>query len=660
MANRLALLVIVFAAGCGTVKRGVCAAGKSECDESCVDLKTDEQNCGACGTVCAITERCVAGQCAITCPAGQMLCNAVCSNVTTDVLNCGGCGQKCPAGAGCVNGACDMTCSMGCLAGQVCMGGMCVCSGGATLCGTNCVDTQASDQHCGGCGKPCLVGQTCVGGTCKVSCSASLHNRIVDPWGLEWDGLERAPQNLMNATQACSDIEGRLPTATELYRVSAVQTAAVGQTVNINYLWAQNPRDPANQVILRLSDASVTTSATDVGTTRNFRCVCPQPARKEFLGNSCYGPPGGECFTLSTEGKRMNIDMQDRAPVPKAAAMWECAQVHAHVAQYLSLAEAIQSSLPNGSTNWLHTGDDANYANSTGIKWQNTQPIWQVNGNTNTIAMTTHFPFRCAGTNYDAGRHPNTVTGEFIPNTSYYKGELNDSALADWPTAHDTCYSRGGHLARSTELGELIMQGMPNGSNVLLWSSDQGSYNGNQFLGITVQWSGVAKLFKYYYNGAAEGTNWAYKTDPMHAYRCIYYPIDTQYMGPAASDCNGGCFKLTLPGATPASMWLDSMDRPAALLESAINTCRGKGGHLASERDLMEAIRKGLPNGSGNYVATWDIGYGDGTGAGTRYMIVKWSGTDTNFNDQYNTYMTNADLTNATIASRCMWSNELR
>jgi hypothetical protein len=153
---------------------------------------------------------------------------------------------------------------------------------------------------------------------------------------------------------------------------------------------------------------------------------------------------------------------------------------------------------------------------------------------------------------------------------------------------------------------------------------------------------------------------WNQKSDAGHLFRCIYYPIDQTYAGPADSDCNGGCFKLALSGTVAPTMWFDSNDRGAAPLETAIDTCRKAGGHLASERDFTEAIRHGLPNGSGNFLSTWDIGQGASTGAGTDFMIVRWTATETGYADQYTTDMTNAALSNATFGFRCMWTNELR
>jgi hypothetical protein len=150
---------------------------------------------------------------------------------------------------------------------------------------------------------------------------------------------------------------------------------------------------------------------------------------------------------------------------------------------------------------------------------------------------------------------------------------------------------------------------------------------------------------------------WAYKTD-SRVYRCIYYPIDATYDGPPAANCSGGCMQMTYgSGSVQPKMWIDNSDRVPTTLGSAINLCNSLGGHLASERDFTEAIRSGLPNGSNNFLWTWDIGYGE---TATNTMIVRWLQTDTAYNDQWSTYMTWSGIAGETRPYRCMWTNELR
>lgn len=744
--------------------RAICSAGETLCGNTCANTRSDPANCGACGNACAAGQTCVSGQCTVSCPVGQTLCNGACVTTSTDPRHCGTCGNACTPGQVCASGTCSSACPPGqsscegacvttstdprhcgacgnaCTAGQVCSSGSClavcpagqtscngacvstqsdsshcgacgnacadnavcrngscrvICSAGTALCGSSCVDTSSSTSHCGTCGNACRAGyacvngrcstdcgvgqvqcsgactnlgtdpnncgacgnacpasQRCIQGACQGACESNLVQALPDPWGYWWDGLERPSTTYAQAKDACAAIGGRLPTGSELHRVSAVQSGAVGDTYATNYLWSLAPYSPGNQVISRLSDGAMTYSDSTT-TTRPYRCVCPNGLPISFTGSACHGPPRAGCFTTPNASARYHIDMVDRPPMSKGAAMWECAFYRAHLADYVTYAEAILAGLPNGSGSWLHTADDAEYRYDTLVKWLNIQTSWPADSNT-TVATTTDFrPFRCAGPAQPAGTHPNTVTNEFVGALGGNKGEAVDTPTVGWATAHDTCWNRGGHLPRSTELGELVQQGLPGGTNEWLWTSDQMGYNGTQFLAGVVRWTGVAPSYGHYYSTFL---SWNYKTVAGHPLRCIYYPINTQYTGPATNDCNGGCMQFTLPGTTPAVMWMDNRDRTAATLGSAINLCASRGGHLASERDYTEAIRHGLPNGSNTWLLTSDIGHG---GSSTNVMVIRWTGTDTGFTDQYSTYSTWTGL-NSVSPYRCMWTNELR
>lgn len=634
---------------CGTGKKcqggscvASCTAGQTLCDGACVDTQANQNHCGKCGTACAAAQVCNAGQCKIACPGGQTECNGLCEDLGNDTKNCGACGNACKTGEVCSSGQCLLNCATG-----------------ETNCNGSCVNLSTSSQNCGVCGTACGANQECSAGKCVIACKTLLNQPIADPWGISWDGLERAAAGFAAAKQMCEGIGGRLPTASEAYRVSATQSATVGQTIHTNFLWSLVPYAATTHVRVRLSDANTSTAADT--SSLNYRCVCPAPLPSSFTGNNCYGPSGTACYGLDGENKRYNVDVQDRAPLSKGGAIWECAFYRGHLARPIQLAEAIQQGIAAGSNSWLHTADDVHYNNDALVSWKDNKTwVFQYIANTNAMSWsnTSDFrPFRCVGVSYDAGTHPASVTDEFVGPLGGYKGETKDSAAAaSWVDAHDACFSRGGHLPTSTELGELIQQGLPGGTGTWLWSSDQVGWNGSGFLIAMKRWTGTEPNHFY---GYSTDLTWDYRHQ-SNKYRCIYYPVDTSYTGPAASACAGGCFSVALPGSSGAKMWFDSFDRaPPAKVTDAIDTCRKVGGHLPSERDLTEAIRQGLPNGSSTSILTSDAEIGDGSNNGLLVGIVKWSGVDKAFTDQYSTYSTWGWPYNA-LPYRCMWTNELR
>jgi hypothetical protein len=73
--------------------------GFAHCNDHCADPKTDINNCGSCGRVCAAPARglasCVAGQCVISCDTGLSASAGTCVDTAIDANNCGKCGQSC-------------------------------------------------------------------------------------------------------------------------------------------------------------------------------------------------------------------------------------------------------------------------------------------------------------------------------------------------------------------------------------------------------------------------------------------------------------------------------------------------------------------------------------------------------------------------------------
>ncbi|MCB9556486.1 MAG: hypothetical protein H6707_10315 [Deltaproteobacteria bacterium] len=79
-----------------------------------------------------------------------LYCNNQCVQVDSDPNNCGSCGQKCGPSQVCDQSKCTDSCS-----------------GGLKQCDRACVDVTSSTAHCGGCNKPCATGQQCTAGKCQ-------------------------------------------------------------------------------------------------------------------------------------------------------------------------------------------------------------------------------------------------------------------------------------------------------------------------------------------------------------------------------------------------------------------------------------------------------------------------------------------------------------
>ncbi|XP_044497447.1 stigma-specific STIG1-like protein 3 [Mangifera indica] len=75
-----------------TVCRAKGSPGPYCCKKKCVNVMTDELNCGMCGKKCKFSETCCKGQCV---------------NTMFNTKHCGGCNKKCKKGKTCTYGMCN-------------------------------------------------------------------------------------------------------------------------------------------------------------------------------------------------------------------------------------------------------------------------------------------------------------------------------------------------------------------------------------------------------------------------------------------------------------------------------------------------------------------------------------------------------------------------
>jgi formylglycine-generating enzyme required for sulfatase activity len=130
-----------------------------QCGGQCIDIGSDPNNCGGCGTRCDTSagQWCEGGEC--RCPGGGSVCAGECRDTSWFTDNDAHCGR------------CDNACS----GGSSCDGTSCRCPGGDEFCEGSCRGDDwflENDAHCGGCGDACTGSQVChVGSCCSPDCS---------------------------------------------------------------------------------------------------------------------------------------------------------------------------------------------------------------------------------------------------------------------------------------------------------------------------------------------------------------------------------------------------------------------------------------------------------------------------------------------------------
>jgi hypothetical protein len=174
-----------------------CSADLSLCSGTCVNLQTDQDNCGACGFSVPYGETCRNGQFSSpagqnpagsvatsapaavpqgTCPSGRSSCNGTCRDLVNDAANCGSCGNSCPSGQDCENGRCLLPVTsvpVMSTSPALTITPELSCSHDQIPCGSSCVDVFSDKNNCGVCGRACGSQDKCVNARCGPACTDS-------------------------------------------------------------------------------------------------------------------------------------------------------------------------------------------------------------------------------------------------------------------------------------------------------------------------------------------------------------------------------------------------------------------------------------------------------------------------------------------------------
>ncbi len=237
---------------------------------------------------------------------------------------------------------------------------------------------------------------------CKAGAQGSSGGKALlqkmDSWGNAWDGLERGQQTYENAVKVCKSFGGRLPTASELYKVrNGNPHIAIGSGSNNNYLWTITP-DYRNKyhVLIRLSNGSSTTYSDT--SSHPYRCIWPAKKSDVLHKHNCYGPPGNECFKTK-DG--LIFDSYDRPSINVVGASFDCKFSGGRLPTLRDLTRVIHQGAPNGTNSWLWLMNPTywyhnNYGYSLG-RWSGVgSSSWNYNSSRGGVGSnTSSYRFRC-------------------------------------------------------------------------------------------------------------------------------------------------------------------------------------------------------------------------------------------------------------------------
>lgn len=396
--------------------------------------------------------------------------------------------------------------------------------------------------------------------------------------GRVWSARNEDPVTHSEAQAHCSARGARLPTPTEWeYALDSDGLSAVDEVGGVYWTDVVSGDEvlaldrEQQRIVGHAPDASF-----------SFRCLCAGERPTRFEGTACHGDGDEAC--VPSDGGYV-LDQRERVAMTKAHAVAECRYVGARIADVQSLSIALELGEVVKPSRALWVAEDAG---DRSVTLHDEEAL-----RASSTGVDNNRPFFCRGVSEQAvvpardNDHEN-VTALAMDDVSREQ--------ASWTDAVATCAASGGHLPTITELEELFSSRLdtPEG----LWTATA-----------TPSSATTAVTTETGHFGRGEALRTAERR-----YRCIYYPINPDYEVPCVD-----CIEVAL-GDDGARMWLSEF-RPSETLWHAYDTCRDLGGSLASERDLLEALRLTGISGSDILTRTSSFVRGDTTLAtiGIRY-----------------------------------------
>ncbi len=265
-----------------------CDEGRFDCDgqvkNGCeVDLTSDVNNCGVCGTVCSVaqgTPACVKGVCKVaSCDPGYDDCNGDpadgCeTNKDVEAANCGACGHACSTAHG------EFYCAGGKCTKRQCAQGWDECNNDPSDgCETN-VDSDVSNcGHCRtGCANPPGGTAACVHGVCGIkSCSTSYFADCNTNAG---DGCEvDLRTNLTNCGTCGHDCTKDLGASKNVAAAACENSICVIKTCSTGFLDCNG----------KTSDGCEVNSTSDINNCSRCGNICalPHVSQNACVGSKC-------------------------------------------------------------------------------------------------------------------------------------------------------------------------------------------------------------------------------------------------------------------------------------------------------------------------------------------------------------------------------------